>query len=178
MAHLWSYRVSRLCATLALDMPVHWGTTADFYRPNQGDWNGINAGAFFLKVDPRSAEFLRDVMLLKDSKRRLHFFEQTAMSMLIQERRLDASGDVAYVPLVFFNDYGSLDMLKKGPHNETFQLHFPSRDLKVPVMLPLLRRVLRAEQTGEDVFASREEMKVRARMLKNRVQAFWRAHRP
>ncbi|KAL7003887.1 hypothetical protein EMMF5_006576, partial [Cystobasidiomycetes sp. EMM_F5] len=71
------------------------------------DWNGLNAGTFFLRVDPRSTAFVQQVLTFPTHHANvtLPFAEQSAMLYLAQEQHLVDSGEMVYIPRDWINCY-------------------------------------------------------------------------
>lgn len=134
------------------------------------DHNGFNAGSFFIRVCLEALDFL-DAVLAYDKTYYtststttqseqlkkitdippLPFEEQSAMRIVMEERKMREHGQVAFLPQHLFNSYiGEEAITHAGDANQDlaiFNLHFPNWGRKRLVMLPMLSRLRNGEIT-------------------------------
>ncbi|KAK2744273.1 hypothetical protein FQN57_004358 [Myotisia sp. PD_48] len=90
------------------------------------DWNGLNYGAFFLRVHPWSVDLLSANIAYRTMRPGVDLFwhEQSALVNILKENSKMAES-VVYCPLRWFNAYArSADGKSLNPHSPTkFQVH-------------------------------------------------------
>jgi hypothetical protein len=110
------------------------------------DSNGLCSGAFLIKVDNRSVNFLQQVVDFPRNDRRLRYHEQTVMELLIAEHQLIENKEVLIAPSTFYKSYSGAAAISNV--EPTVQIHYPSMPYKRQVMLPYLESI-RAGQAQE-----------------------------
>lgn len=131
------------------------------------DENGLNAGVFMFKVEHRSLKLFRDVLAFDRQDPRLNFFEQTAIKIMIEEKRLVETGQAVFMPSQFFNSYAGMTAFDTPA--PTAMLHFPSQNFKRDELIPYLDRLMR----GEINSPSEEHQRQGALAYNLGIAAFW-----
>lgn len=91
------------------------------------DWNGLNAGVFFIRVHQWSVDFITEVMaepLLKPNIEHL-FLEQGDMARVLEKPKY--RDNVVYQPRIWYNTYskGTVDAEDPDVVLGDMQVHFP-----------------------------------------------------
>lgn len=128
------------------------------------DGNGMNAGAFFLRVDERSKAFLQAV--INYPTHNLEFYEQSVMKIISVARQLERTGEMVIVQPRLFNSY-----IHRKAFNEErpiFLLHYPSGKAKRNKLIPLI------DQLSSGKLAMDEQVVKRLRrQLVDVMTSFW-----
>lgn len=133
------------------------------------DYKGLNTGAFFLKVDVRSLQFVNDILAFDRNDPRLRFYEQSAIAILLQEQGLVESKAAVLMPQNIFNSYDGIKAFGAG--RESILIHWPSRKFKRDAMVPELEMILQ----GNAPHTSRSQLLAGKKAFEAAANQFWRS---
>ena len=118
------------------------------YAPT-GDLNGLNAGVLWIKVDVRSRHLLANVLYLSRDRHLLKYQEQSVISSLVVDWKLEETGQFVYMDPPVYNSYMGENAFRE--HVPVFQIHFPSWPTKRFQMIPLLEKLQRGQYILDEV---------------------------
>ena len=145
------------------------------------DFDNLNAGVMFFRVDQRSVDMLDQ--LLSFPRVRMSrpdpvvWKEQAALIRINKASRLEERGDMAVLPQHWFNSYAGMNVwpgaFEHDQHKAPFQLHFPSKWFKRVVMLPFLRELREDNRTIEERILESDK-----KALTEEMRQFWKDWQP